>query len=210
MTIHDISMTLSRHTVVWPGSRAPRAVEKSDGLIQTTHLSLDSHTGTHVDAPRHFLPASTAIDALPLDRLVGMARVVEIEGDVIHAQALERAHLAPGAIVLFKTANSARDEELPFSHAYVALTRDAADYLAGLPASAVGIDYLSIEPPGDVYVHLRLLEAGIPIIEGLRLAHVAPGDYYLVCLPLKLRDGDGAPARAILLPVDLPWCRKPT
>jgi len=203
VTIYDISMTLSPRTVVWPGSRQLQAAVESSGLVLTTHLTLDSHTGTHVDAPRHFVPASTSIDALRLDRLVGPARVVEVEGDVINTQALRRARLAPGAMVLFKTANSAKDEELPFTGTYVALTQDAADYLVGLPAAVVGIDYLSVEPPGDVYVHLRLLEAGIPIIEGLRLAHVEPGDYYLVCLPLKLRDGDAAPARAILLPLGL-------
>lgn len=198
--IHDISMALGESTVVWPGSRPVQVVQELHGPAQVSDLAMTSHAGTHVDAPAHFVAGATTIDVVPLDRLVGHARVVEIIGPRIGAASLRGAGILPGDIVLFKTANSTLDEEAPFTDTYVALSRDGADYLARLPVRAVGIDYLSVELPDDgFYVHSRLLEAGIPIIEGLRLAEVTAGPYFLACLPLKLQGGDGAPARAVLI-----------
>ncbi|MEW6524494.1 MAG: cyclase family protein [Bacillota bacterium] len=199
MRIYDISMTLGDRTVVWPGNRPVEVVPELHSPARVSRLVLTSHSGTHVDAPAHFVPGAETIDMVPLDRLVGPARVIEIPGDSINAVVLRSAGVLPGEIVLFKTANSDLAEEAAFADSYVGISRDGAGYLTGLPVRAVGIDYLSVELPDDDYVHFRLLEAGIPVIEGLRLAGVPPGEYLLACLPLKIRGGDGAPARAVLI-----------
>jgi arylformamidase len=166
-----------------------------------SRLSLGVHSGTHVDAPVHFLAEGAGVDAIPLDRLLGEARVVEVgEGPSIGAAQLLPLDPRPGERLLFKTLNSARcwkaDRFLPD---FVHLSVEAAALLAERQVRTVGIDYLSIAGTEEgVPTHVALLEKGICIIEGLDLSSVQPGSYELICLPLRLAGADGAPARVLL------------
>jgi arylformamidase len=159
------------------------------------------HTGTHVDAPVHFLADGAGVDALPLDQLLGEARVVDVgEASSIGAAELRTIDPRAGERLLFKTRNSARgwktDRFLPD---FVYLSREGAALLAERRVRTVGIDYLSIAGMHEgVPTHRALLEQGICIIEGLDLSPVEPGSYELVCLPLRLAGADGAPARVLL------------
>ncbi len=166
-------------------------------------LSLGSHTGTHVDAPYHFLDGAPGVDSLPLDALVGPARVVQYDGTShITAADLDHAGIPDGTKrLLLKTPNGRFWEDAEFHTDFIGLAGDAAPWLVAQGVRLVGIDYLSIEqfrsPTHEV--HRTLLEAGVVILEGLDLRAVPPGDYFLVCAPLKVVGGDGAPARAFLL-----------
>ncbi len=165
-------------------------------------LVMGSHTGTHVDAPFHFLADGPRLGDVALERMVGEALVVDLRGRAeIDAAALAGAELAEGDIVLCRTDNSWRWDAPAFQPDFVPLTEDAAAHLVERGVRGVGIDYLSVErlDAGDFPVHRRLLSAGLAVIEGLDLRAVAAGRYLLVCLPLKFPDLDGAPARAVLL-----------
>ncbi len=160
-----------------------------------SELSLSAHAGTHVDAPRHLFPAGKTLDALPLETFVGEARVVELRGPAVTAEALEAARIPlDTSRLLLKTR---ADNQSPSSY----LTEDAARWIARRGARLVGIDSISVDPEGseDLPAHRILLGADIAIIEGLDLSAVNPGPYILACLPLKLRDADGAPARVVLI-----------
>jgi arylformamidase len=165
-------------------------------------LTMGSHTGTHVDAPHHFLADGPRLGDVSLDRMVGEALVADLRGRrAIDAAALEPVALRPGDILLCRTDNSERWRATEFQRDFTYLTEDAAELLVGRGIRAVGMDYLSIERFGspDFPVHHRLLGAGIFVIEGLDLGAVDPGRYTLVCLPLRFPELDGAPARAVLL-----------
>jgi arylformamidase len=164
---------------------------------------LGSHDGTHVDAPLHFIADGAPVDQLPLDALVGPARVVEVaNAGHITAAMLDALAWPPGTErVLFKTRNSARWDEPTFYEDFVAVAPDAARWLVERGVRLVGIDYLSIEaydPAGTAATHTMLLGAGVVIVEGLDLRGVAPGAYTVMCLPLKFLGADGAPARVLL------------
>src|SRR6185437_12770026 len=162
-------------------------------------LKMGAHTGTHIDGPNHFLRGGAGTDAVPLQNLVGPARVIEIEDTNAVTEAELRKH-SPGhsGRLLFKTVNSQRCwKTSEFVKDFVSLTEDAARYLADLKTLAVGIDYLSI---GSPEVHRVLLGAGVAVIEGLNLSEISSGEYELICLPLRITGGDGAPARALLRP----------
>lgn len=161
---------------------------------------MGSHTGTHVDAPYHFLEDGAALDRVPLHRFVGPARVVAIDAPMIGARELRRAPIAGARKILLKTRNRGLLRRRKFHPGYVALRPDGAAYLLERGVDLVGIDYLSIEPydsPGFP-THRLLLGHGALIVEGLDLARVRPGDYELLCFPLRLHRGDGAPARVAL------------
>jgi arylformamidase len=165
-------------------------------------MTLGVHTGTHMDAPLHFVRNARAIDQMPLDATLGRARVIEIRDPVsIKLEELLGHSISAGERILFKTANSdhawSSDQ---FDENFVFIARDAAQFLAERRILCVGVDYLSV---GGFHIdgpetHYALLGAGIWIIEGLNLKGVAPGEYELACLPLKLAGSEGAPARAIL------------
>ena len=164
------------------------------------------HTGTHVDAPVHFLPGTGGIETLPLDALVGPAYVVDataVEGHV-DAAALGRLDIpADAERVLLRTSNSALWASAEFSEDFVAVLPDAAAALVERGVRLVGIDYLSIAPYGDPGpTHRTLLGAGVVVVEALDLRRAAPGRYRLTCLPMLLPGSDGAPARAVLEPLD--------
>jgi arylformamidase len=206
--IHDISLPISESLVVWPGDPAlkitqPRHLDKGD-MVTVTRLDMGAHTGTHVDAPAHFVPGGLGVDALDLNVLVGPALVVHaLETDTLSANVLEQLPIPPGTErVLFHTRNSDRwaRGEREFDEDFVAITEDGAHWLVSRGVRLVGIDYLSVASFGELAsTHQILLRAGVVAVEGLNLSGIAPGVYQLVCLPLKIAGSDGAPARAILI-----------
>jgi arylformamidase len=197
--IIDISRPIGPDTPVWPGD-PPVAVEPvarvEDGDPGVSRLTLGTHTGTHVDPPAHFLPGAATVDALPLDVLVGPALVVDLsDGGPIDADRLASTGLGDDVSRLVCRTGAAEG----------ALTTDGARWLVERGVRLVGVDTLSIEPATGTYpVHRILLGSGVVIVEGLDLSTVAPGRYRLVCLPLRIALGDGAPARAILIAEDEP------
>jgi arylformamidase len=200
----DISIPLHSGMVAWPGDDPFKRI-RTLRITQGDHcnlskLSMSAHTGTHMDGPKHFLDGADGIDSMPIDATVGPARVIEIrDPERIAIAELEPHRPAKDERLLFKTRNStdlwkARE----FQANYVYIPADTARYLAESGVRTVGVDYLSVGANGDDgdETHRILLGAGIWIIEGLNLEQVDPGDYELVCLPLKIVGGDGAPARA--------------
>jgi arylformamidase len=204
----DISVPITSGMVHWPGDPGV-IIERTKDLSQgdaanVSKLELGAHTGTHMDAPRHFLPDGAGLDELPLDATIGPARVIRIE----HPQAilpaeLEAHRLRAGERVLFLTRNSERCwKSNRFVEDFVYVSAAAAQFLVERRVRTVGIDYLSVGGyvHDGVETHRILLGAGIWLIEGLNLSAVKPGAYDLVCLPLRVAGADGAPARAILRP----------
>jgi arylformamidase len=205
--IIDVTVPLSAELPTFPGDppfRAEPTHRMQDGAAyNVAQLSLGTHTGTHVDAPFHFLADGATVDALPLEILLGKARVVDLGGrDLVDRADLEALDLREDLRVLLKTRNSGQLRQQAFQEDYVYLTPDAATYLAQVGIKLVGFDYLSIEKFGsrDFAAHRALLEAGVVIVEGLDLSDVEPGEYDMTCLPLRIAGGDGSPARVVLRP----------
>jgi len=204
--IIDISVPVYTGMVHWPGDPDVKLTRKLDmakgDVCNYTHLSFGAHTGTHMDAPLHFVADGSPMDQLPLDATVGRCRVVEIKARrQIKPQHLQPLRLRKGERVLFKTSNSRKSwKSEAFDEDFVSLSRDAAEFLADRGVRTVGVDYLSIGgwQSDGVETHQVMLGAGIWVIEGLNLAAVDPGSYELICLPLKLIGAEGAPARAVL------------
>ncbi len=206
MKVIDISVPNGPGQHFYPGDPEPkiesvRKIENGD-VANVSLLTMGSHTGTHVDAPFHFIADGKRLGQVSMDRMVGEALVADLRGRAaVDAAALKDVPLRAGDILLCLTDNSARWTAPSFQRDFTYLTKDAADVLVEAGVKAVGIDYLSIEQFGspDFPVHHRLLGQDVFVIEGLDLGHVTPGRYTLVCLPLKFPDLDGAPARAVLL-----------
>jgi arylformamidase len=209
MEIIDITAPVSERSVMWPDDGAPSQefVSHTDRGDPNTvsRWELSSHTGTHADARMHFIPGGWTIEALDLSRCVGPCRVVDLthlEGHVGRAD-LEVAEVAGTARLLLTTRNSnlALLSRGGFSEDYAAISLEAAEYLVEIGVETVGVDYLSVEPFEDkeFNTHHALLGADVVVLEGLVLAGVEPGEYFLACLPLKLAGSDGSPARAILM-----------
>ncbi|HJQ85776.1 MAG TPA: class II aldolase/adducin family protein [Candidatus Binatia bacterium] len=202
----DISVPNAPGMHVYPGDPVPRIepvrqIARGD-VCNLSHLAMGSHTGTHVDAPYHFLADGPRLGDVPFDRMIGEALVADLRGRAaVDAAALDDVPLRAGDILLCRTDNSERWASPEFRRDFTYLTEDAAALLVARGVRAVGMDYLSIERFGseNFPVHHRLLGAGVFVIEGLDLRAVEPGRYLLVCLPLKFPDLDGAPARAVLL-----------
>jgi arylformamidase len=204
----DISVPLGSGTPVWPDSEGVK-LEQTRSILDGYHanesrLTCDVHSGTHIDAPLHFIPGGKAISGIPLDILVGKALVYSFSADLhITGGDLADAGIEDGTErLLLKTRNSRLWKAYGnvFRTDYVALTPGAARWLVDRKIKLVGIDYLSIQPYADKTqeTHKILLSAGIVILEGINLSDVQPGVYELVCLPLRLDNADGSPARAIL------------
>jgi arylformamidase len=200
MRIIDISVPVRTGMVTYPGDPAVQLERWSsiaDGAVANlSRLDFGVHSGTHVDAPLHFIDGAPGADQLPLEALIGPAQVV----DATAADALDAATLAgldvSGERVLFKTRNSELWAQDSFVADFVSLREDGARLLIEGGVRLVGIDYLSV---GDEGAHEALLGAGIVAVEGLDLRGVEPGEYELICAPLKLVGSDGAPARALLV-----------
>ena len=205
MALIDISVPIQAGMVVCEGDppvqvQSHLAMARGD-YADVSRLVLGSHTGTHVDAPAHFIPGGATVDQLPLGALVGPAAVVEVAAaGIITRGDLEGLGSPPAARLLLKTRNSSRGSPGHFATADVALDDSAAEWAVEQGLRLIGIDGLSIEgwqAPGYP-VHRRLLGAGVVILEGLDLSGVRPGTYELLCLPLRLEGLDGAPCRALL------------
>lgn len=209
MKIYDITLPISPAMPVWPGD-PPLVLERVESMDAGAHanvsrLACSVHTGTHVDAPHHFLNDGRMVESLPLDALAGPVWVTAIPPgvDLVTAPVLEAASVPPGVTrLLLKTRNSElwRRGEDRFQEAFVAISPDGAQWLVEHGLRLVGVDYLSVAPFKDSdLTHRILLTAGVVILEGADLSVVEPGAYHLYCLPLKLVGSDGAPARAILV-----------
>ena len=203
--LRDVSLTIHPGMPVWPGN-APVTFDTVKSISQgassnVSALHIGTHTATHVDAPRHFIEGAPGVDSIAPGILVGPARLLQLpDAHHVDRSALESANLDGVSRLLLGTRNSAllRAAQLDMDYAFI--SADAARYIVELGIRLVGIDYLSIEEyqkEGRPTHHI-LLGAGVVIVEGLDLAGVPPGDYELICLPLKLKDADGAPARVLL------------
>ncbi len=202
----DVSMPIRSGMLRWPNDpavevRSVKALRRGDSCALSV-LTLGSHTGTHVDAPSHFLEGAPSVDQMPCAAMLGPARVIAIrDPEVIGVEELRAARIRRGERVLFRTANSSRDwASQPFAPGFVYVATEAAQWLARIGVHTVGVDYLSVGgyKKNGTPVHRALLGAGIWIIEGLQLSSVRPGRYDLICLPLRLEGGDGSPARVLL------------
>jgi arylformamidase len=204
----DVSISLKTDVVSWPGDPPARIshakeIERGDPCTVSL-LEMGAHTGTHMDAPAHFVRGGMGIDAMPPDMAIGSARVIPIrDRKSIKADELLRHRIRRGERILFKTYNSNHCWDTDsFFEDFVYLSAKAAQYLAERQVRLVGVDYLSVGGfrADGVETHQALLKAGIWIIEGLNLKGVRPGRVLLVCLPLKIAGGDGAPARVFVRP----------
>ena len=205
-TIYDISVSLSSKTPIVPGQppfqKEPLSEIARGGRANVSKISMTTHTGTHVDSPFHFVEDGITIDKIDLKAINGVAKVFDLKvPEQIDKGDLEDLQIAKDDIVLFKTRNSALWKHDHFTRDYVCITPEAAKYLASKQVRAVGVDYAIPEAFDDIArpVHHTLLGKGVILIEGLDLSDVPAGEYVLVCLPLKITEGDGAPARAMLV-----------
>ncbi|MFC1942679.1 cyclase family protein [Chloroflexota bacterium] len=207
----DISYPLGEGMIHWPMSPVyphfDYVLHPSKGNIVTmSQININVHNGTHVDAPRHFVEDGTPIDEMPLDAIMGPARIIEIKDNVsIKPEELAPYDIQPGERILFKTSNSALYKKGKFVEDYVYISNEAGYFLRDKKVSVVGIDYQAIgsikDMDGLIEVHKTLLCSGIWVIEVLDLSAVKAGRYELICLPIKLTQGDAGPARAIVRPL---------
>ena len=203
----DISVMIGPGMVSWPGDPAVRVtrtknMDKGD-RDNVSLLEMGSHTGTHMDAPLHFFKKGKPLNRMPIHAVVGPARVLEIRNkQSIEPQDLKRFRIKPGERILIKTGNSGYWKTGIFHKDFAYITPATAEYLVISGAITVGVDYLSVGgyKKDGALTHQILLKGGIWIIEGLDLSGIKPGEYDLVCLPLKIAGSDGAPARAIIRP----------
>ena len=207
--IYDISVALRTGGLVYPGNPAisitqQQAISQGAGA-NVSRIDMGSHTGTHVDAPKHFFDDGAGVDALSLDVLTGPCRLLAFSDAVMCIGEAElRAHDLTGVSrVLLKTRNSAwlASGSTEFHTDYTYVAPDGAEYLAAIGVTLVGVDYLSVEQfhSGHHRTHRALLERGIVIVEGLQLSEPPAGTYELYCLPVNFAGLDGAPCRAILV-----------
>ena len=209
MAIFDISIPITSEMPVWPGD-PPVILEKVTSMDAGDHdnvsrLACSVHTGTHVDAPHHFLNDHRTVEKMALDILTGPAEIVQLADDIalVTADTLEKATIPDETIrLLIKTRNSQlwASGNNTFYKDFVGISQDGAEWIVRRGIKLVGIDYLSVAPfQQSIATHETLLKTGIIILEGVNLSAVSPGRYELYCLPLKLEGSDGALARVILI-----------
>jgi arylformamidase len=204
MKLIDVSVPLDAQLPTYPHN-TPFSLEPIKRLargdssnVSTLHMS--AHTGTHVDAPRHFFDEGPGTEALPLELLIGRARVIDVSSRAVSAEDLGAIDLSDDIRVLIRTRNSRLWGNSEFQADYVGVTESGAKYLVEHGIKVVGVDYLSVEQfhnPGAPAHHV-LLGGGTIVIEGLDLRQVEPGIYEMLCLPLRVVGSDGAPARVVL------------
>jgi arylformamidase len=211
MKTYDISLTVFPGMTVWPDD--PQVVLERISKLEEgrnsngSRMAMSVHTGTHVDAPYHFLKDGSTVEKMPLKVLIGRAYVIHLSDDVdlITPKELEDAEIPPRTRrVLIRTRNSKiwQKDLRTFHKDYVGISGEGAEYLVKRGVKLIGVDYLSVAPFKNTRpTHLALLNAGVVIVEGLNLSQVSHGRYNLICLPLKLEGSDGAPARAVLIGV---------
>ncbi len=204
LRIHDVTVPLTPGMASYPGdpSFGLETVQRlGESPFALSRLALSTHTGTHVDAPAHFVPGGATVDQLPLEILMGKARVVEVLArERIQREDLESLDLRDDLRVLLKTRMSGQLHRSAYQQDHVYLSHDAAVYLVQAGLKLVGFDYLSIDRFGSTEfpAHQALLGRGVIVVEGLDLSEVEPGEYEMACLPLRVGSGDGAPARVVL------------
>lgn len=205
MQIFDITRTLGLDTLSIPDDPAFESAKiasiQNGDIFNLRRLVISSHSGTHLDAPYHFFDDQSSLDQLPINRFVLEAQVIYIQNPKkISLQEIENYPIKPGQAILFKTKNRYLPRDT-FSEKFVDLAEPAARWLVQKKISLVGIDYLSIERFDDdtFPVHQILLGSSILILEDIDLSQIEPGLYQLSCLPLKFKNADGAPCRAILI-----------
>ncbi len=201
----DISWPITADMTTYKDSKIVELRNDKDfekDYVRSSTISLDSHTGTHVDAPSHFTKGGKTIDQVPLESLVGKCRVLDVT-DVekkITAIDLEKHNIQKNEILLLKTKNSALSPTQKFEYNFIYLEQSGAQFLADKKIKTVGIDYLGIErKQPDHETHVILFEHGITIIEGIRLQQVEAKEYFLLCLPINIQGLEAAPARALLI-----------
>lgn len=210
----DVTYPIFEEIVVWPG-QPPVSLRRLSALADgdTANVSLIAmslHTGTHIDAPRHFIEGGADIAAAPLDVMMGPVRVAQVDNAESVAEAEIRSFerrsgdLKAGERVFFRTTNSDSDWSVePFRKDYVALEPDAANYLAAKKLEVVGVDYLSVASFNNpVETHRILLGSGVWVIEGLDLRFVHEGRFEMLALPLKIVTGEASPLRVLLRPLE--------
>ena len=205
MKLIDVTVPLDSALPTYPNNtpfslEAIKRIARGDSSnVSTLHMS--AHSGTHVDAPRHFFDAGAGTEALPLEMLIGRTRVIEVTSrSGIAAEDLNGIDLSEDVRLLIKTHNSRLWSSPDFHIDYIGVTESGARHLVGQGIKVLGVDYLSVEQfrkPGAPAHHV-LLSAGTIVIEGLNLADVDPGFYEMYCLPLRIVGADGAPARVVL------------
>lgn len=207
--VYDLSVTITPQLAVWPGD-APIYLERENKIEEgansnVSRMKMSVHTGTHVDAPRHFIQGAKTIEAIPIETLVGEAQVIEVPGEVnlFTPKELKAAGFKPGIErLLIKTRNSQffPEQSHVFHTQYVGIGVEGAEWLVKAGVKLVGMDYLSVAPyKATRPTHEVFLNAEVVLVEGLVLKDVPPGTYLLCCLPLKLGGSDGAPARVVLI-----------
>jgi arylformamidase len=211
MKIYDITLPVKPGMLVWPGDppvtlRQVSSIQKGD-QSNVSQLRLSVHTGTHIDAAKHFLDNGKTVDQVSLSKLIGSALVIQIDEqiDVITDQVLKNhprnSEIGKYSKILFRTRNSSQLKSFPntFNKAYVGIDTSGAEYLAGFPLDLIGVDYLSVAPFWDTEApHKVLLSRDIILLEGIDLSTVPEGIYQIFCLPINLVGSEGAPARVIL------------
>lgn len=201
----DITACIQNDMLHWPDDipvkiRKSSAIQNGD-VANVTALKFSAHTGTHIDAESHFFSEGEDTLQIPLNHMIGPVTIFRINNEhSITLKEIKSFLIKSGDRVIFKTKNSDIDWiSEPFNKNYVSLDADAAIYLSEIGISCIGVDYLSIAQFDQAtIVHRILLEKKILIIEGLILSNVNPGNYEMICLPLKIKDADGAPARVLL------------
>jgi arylformamidase len=212
-TVIDISLPIGKDLLTWPGDPPlqilPHKRISEGDSANVSELRLGSHTGTHIDPPVHFIEGAEGTDRVPLASLMGPALVVDVRGrpDAIGSDELESLGIPEDTErLLLRSDSSELWRSLPaaFPSGYVHLTPEGAAWIVRHGIRLVGVDFLSIEARGSEGhpTHVELLSNGVVIVEGLNLGDVEPGAYTLVCLPLRVVDGDGGPARAVLMRED--------
>lgn len=204
MKLYDISWPISPAMTAYKDKKTvqfDRVKTFENDAVRESVITLGSHSGTHVDAPSHFMQDGQTIEHVNLRAFIGDCTVLDlsaVEGG-IGKEHLEDKDIQAGDMILLKTKNSMLDATAPFNPNFIYLAESGANYLVERNVRAVGIDYLGIERSQPAHeTHVQLFNAGIAIIEGLRLADVAAGKYFLCCLPLNVQGLEAAPARAIL------------
>jgi arylformamidase len=195
----DITIPLSDATPAWPGDVRFGKESSIVHGFRTSKLTMSSHCGTHIDAPAHLASCCTFVNDIPLSSLILPAVVVDCEGKRRIGKNLIEEFSLKGKAILLKTINEPRKISDTMKYSY--LTATAADLVVRRGVKTVGIDTLSVDAPDSIYVHEILLNASVPILENLLLKDVHPGNYLLICLPLKIESGDGSPVRAFLQPI---------
>lgn len=194
----DISLPLDRNLITYPGDAKLELYDyfthEKNG-VQITRILMETHTGTHIDAPLHAIDGGSTLGTIPLSKMIGPATVINVSGDAVHAGDIPD-NTEKRLLIRTKNSGLYQDE---FRKDFCYISMDAAEKIAELKLDLVGLDYLSIEKFGTtgMPVHKKLLGNSVVIVEGLYLMDVEPGRYELLCLPLKL-DLDGGPCRAIL------------